>query len=101
MRSRINKIEVRKDHTLKIYKSAIIPKFKQQLWEMIIKWVRDCGCYDDIQLSCNEHIPNKMTVHVPNGEWIEYVDYYVLYLTVMEEFLEISEIRSSDEDIFG
>ena len=42
-----------------------------------------------------------MTVHVPNGEWIEYGDYYVLYLTVMEEFLEISEICSSDEDIFG
>ena len=101
MRSRIKRVEIKKDHTLKIYKSAILPKFKQQLWEMIIKWVRDRGCYEDIQFSYHEHIPNKMTVHIPNGEWIEYGDYYVLYFTVAEEFLEISEIRGSDEDIFG
>lgn len=100
MYSRIKIVEIKKDHTLKIYKSAILPKFKQQLWEMIIKWVRDRGCYEDIQFSCDEHIPNKMTVRIPNGEWIEYGDYYVLYLTVAEESLEISEIRGSDEDIF-
>lgn len=101
MYSRIKIVEIKKDHTLKIYKSAILPKFKQQLWEMIIKWVRDRGCYEDIQFSCDEHIPNKMTVHIPNGEWVEYGDYYALYLTVVEEFLELSEIRGSDEDIFG
>ena len=66
---------------------------------MIIKWVKDCGCYDDIQFSYHEYILNKMTVRIPNGEWIEYGDYYVLYLTVVEESLEISEIRGSDEDI--
>lgn len=100
MYSRIKIVEIKKDHTLKIYKSAILPKFKQQLWEMIIKWVRDRGCYEDIKFSCDEHIPNKMTVHIPNGEWVEYGDYYALYLTVVEEFLELSEIRGSDEDIF-